>query len=64
MLRLNGLMALIAVVCVVGVMGGEILGPMAQLRFSRFEEAGGNEGGRPALGRGPLRPSAFPGGLG
>src|SRR5580704_13197382 len=31
-MRLNGVMALIAVVCVVGVVSGELLGPMAQLR--------------------------------
>jgi hypothetical protein len=45
-MRLNGFMALIAVVCVVGVMSGEILGPMAKLRFTSIVEAGGNAGGR------------------
>jgi hypothetical protein len=37
-MRLNGVMALIAVVCVVGVVSGELLGPMAQLRHGRSDE--------------------------
>jgi hypothetical protein len=43
-MRLNGIMALIAVMCVAGVMSGEILGPMSKLRSSRIADAGGNDG--------------------
>ncbi len=38
-MRLNGIMALVAVVCVTGVVGGELLGPVTRLRLSIREDA-------------------------
>jgi hypothetical protein len=38
-MRLNGIMALVAVVCVTGVIGSELLGPAARLRMSLREDA-------------------------
>jgi hypothetical protein len=43
-MRLNGIMALVAVVCVTGMMSNELLGPVARLRFSLREDADVNKG--------------------
>jgi hypothetical protein len=47
-MRLNGIMGMIAVVCVAGVVSSEILGPMARLRFGR-SEAFGDSGKRHSM---------------
>jgi hypothetical protein len=49
-MRLNGVMALIAVVCVVGVVSGELLGPMAQLGHGRSDDDDAGFSKRHAMG--------------
>jgi hypothetical protein len=41
--RLNGLMALIAVMCIAGVVSGELLGPMSRLRSWTHQSPGLNQ---------------------